>query len=487
MAEYGQLLGLAQDLQADQRLNDSRYHNLQIERAKAQSAASAQLFADQFSAEATGSVYDDPIIKDYAKKRMMDAAKIIRERPNWKYDPNTLAELKSIKNDIKGNENVIRAVAYSDAKKALKEDLAAMQKNPNMYDQEAYQEILKQFDNYDKYGNQFGIEGAEKEGAKAFVYQRPRDFVANLSQTLQGLGKGIKNYEVVKNQDGDWWTVPNPESLGATKKSAWQEHARQIEVEARKLGMTDPNMIEKWVEDQISGGFDKNYHVADPNAKFQRQLQWSQLAEQKRHNMSMEGAARAKASGSSNQPTFSSFDENFKNPNKLAGYVDPEAVRKVWGDNPKIVLQGQSGKKVDLTGHDFHYDNRFITSNGIKFLTGYVKLPKDVAEKYEIYKQGAFTVDGIASDFVGQATEEKGVDKDGKEYDYIKVKYSLPIDANDNRARIKYDASIQPDKLVDLPQQSNFGGGQTQIFEDEAGNAFDANGKYLGKASDFRK
>jgi hypothetical protein len=149
---------------------------------------------------------------------------------------------------------------------------------------------------------------------------------------------------------------------------------------------------------------------------------------------------------------FSSFDETFNNPNKPAGYADPKGIREVWGDNPKIVLYGKStGKQVDLTGKDFFPDNRYITSEGQKFLTGFVKMSKDEAEKYGIYKQGALTIDGITADFIGQASEEVGTDKDGKSYEYIKVNYNLPIDTKDKRARMRYDATIQPDKTVDVP------------------------------------
>lgn len=423
-------------------IGDYERHDLRMQQNKALAESKAKLFADNLKYQNAANSFDHKLISDFVKNKITEIGTYKKENPDAMYNVDKRVVLEGMFREINDNEHTIRGKASDDAKKRLDAQLDDMKKNPNLYDQDAYKDLLDQWDNYSKYGNQLGVEAREKEGIKPFTFTTPQQFVPDLAKTLQTLGKGINQYDIKKNEDGDYWRVPDMNAVKAYKKEAYMAHKRQLEVEAKRAGITNPEAVDKWVEEQIVGGFDKEYHIGDPDAKFKKQMAWAQLNEQKRHHAAMEAP---KGGGGAN---FSSFDETFK---KQAGYTDPEATKATWGDNPPIIMYGKSsGKKIDLTGKDFFSDNRFITSEGTKFITGHIKLSKDEAEQAGIYKQGALTIDGITDDFVGVASEEKMTDKEGKTIDYIKVKYQLPIDMT-KEARMRYDATIQPDKTIDVP------------------------------------
>jgi len=435
--EYGESLGLAQDFQSAERINDLRYRQHALKAAQNEAEAKSAMLANDLQYNNVMNQHDYGIVKENAKNQIYKIGKFRRENPDWSYNVEKRAQYNNMVRELKDNPDLLRGMASDGAYKSYVTDMQEVAKNPEAYDTDAYNSIGQQWKNYLQYGNQNGYEAAQKDGKMAFVYNKPKNFV-NLPKALMDLGAGIQNYDVQKGKNiGEWWTTPNPNDVKAIKNSAYQEHARQIAVEAQKAGITDPKAVDDWVSSQIAAGFKKHYSIGDPNALFNRQIALAHL-----------GLARQKAAGKSQGIPFSSYDEIFKVP---AGYINQEAARKTWGDNPPIYLQGTSGKKVDLTGHDFHYDGRSVSANGDKFVTGFVKLPKEIAEQQGIYKQGWFTVDGITSDFEGQASVEQGVDKDGKAIDYVKVKYALPIDPNDKKARVLFDTFSQPDKTVDIP------------------------------------
>lgn len=468
----------------DQRINDARYQNLQIERAKANAAASAKAFADDFSQGPIGSKYDDALIKDYTKKRMQDAVQVIKDNPNYKYNPDALAQLKAIKDDIKGNEHVQRGIAFVDAKKRLQADLAEVAKNPQMHDQEAYQDLIQQMENYNQYGNQFGAEAAQKEGPKTFVYQKPQDFV-DLPQTLLKAGNSIKDYEVIKPKGGnvgEYYTQPKADEIEAIKASIYRQHGRQIQVEARKLGFTTPKQVDDWLTNGIAAGFNKHYSIGDANAQFNRYIQSETL------KLHKQKAAREMQAN----PSYTPYDY-LTDKRNVAGQINPQDIEKVWGNKPLFPLNGNNGTKVDLDGFDVNYTGKYIQKQGIPFFLGKIHMPLDVAEEKGIYKE-PFGPDlgrsgKITPEFLDKARVATGVDKDGKPMKYVEVDYELPINVNDKVARDKFNTFVLPDKLVE-PGINPFGSAKKQAPQgaavDEKGNVFDASGQYIGKVEEFQ-
>lgn|SRR3990167_3430028 len=443
--DFGLYSGLAVKSNLSEQIGDYERHDLRMQQNKSLAEAKAKLFADNTKYKNSANSFDNKLIKEFADAKIKEIGKYYKENPDAMYNKDKRIILESKFREIQDNKYTLNGVASDDAFRRMNEDLEDMKKNPNLYDQDAYDELIKQKQSYLAGEGQFGIEDFKKNGLQPFIYRPPQKFVPDLAKTLQSLGKGINQYDIKKNEDGDYWRVPDMNAVGAYKKEAIEAHRRQLEVEAKKAGITNPAAVDKWVEDQIVGGFDKEYHVGDPDAKFKKQMAWAQLNEQKRHHGAME------AKGSGGGANFSAWDESFRNPNRPAGGGDPAGIKAIVGETPPIILYGKtSGKQIDLTGKDFFPDNRFITSEGQKFLLGHLKLSKDEAEKAGIYKQGALTIDGVTNDFYGVASEEVHTDKDGKTTEYIKVNYQLPFNVNDKTLRARYDAAIQPDKTIDL-------------------------------------
>lgn len=478
--EIGETLGLAQSFQADARLNDLRYQNHQMKQAQAEAVAKAKMFADDLNFQNAANPYDNGIIKNYSNSVIKQIGAYVRENPDWQINPDKLVQINLMKRELKDNPHLLRGLASDTSFKQLNADLAEVAKNPEQHDQEAYQELLAQKENYLKYGNQFGLEDFNKRGAQPFVYTKPKDFV-NLPKALMELGSNIKNYNVVKGKNiGEYWTEPKPEDVQNANMAALQEHRRQIMVEARKNGITDPNEIEKWVGSQIASGFQKHYSVGDANAAFENGMRIRD------YNL-----AKAKAEGKElTSPSTTPWDDLFDK-RKPSGNIPVDLARKVWNDTPKIEISGINGQKVDLTGQKMNYDGRYITnSHGQRFLTGFVKVPVSLAKQKGIWDDSDASNPGVTSGFLGKATrgiyqDENGkeiLDSDGKPQMYVRVDYQMPIDQHDGTGRQIYNTQAQPDKLVAPLSPDNLQGNKSaKTFVDEVGNIFDANGKYLGK------
>lgn len=447
--DFGAYQGLAVKSNLSDQIGDYERHDLRMQQNKSLAESKAKIFADSVAYQNSANAFDYAIIKEYNTKIINEIGTYMKENPDALYNKDKILFIQDKRRELNDNIHVLRAKASDDNKKKLDAQLEDMKKNPNLYDQEAYQDLLNQWNNYSQYGNQLGLEASQKEGLKPFAFITPQPFEPDLAKTIQAIGKNIGEYDIKKNEDGDYWRVPNKEAVTAYKNEILPRYKRQLEVEGKKSGITNPQAIDAWVEKQLVGGFPKEYHVGDPDAKFKKQMAWAELNERKRHNSAMEAP---KGGGGAN---FSAWDESFRNPNKPAGMADPAGIKAIVGDTPKIVVYNESdGQAIDLTGKDFFPDNRYITSEGQKFLTGFLKLSKDEAKKAGIYKKGALTIDGITNGFAKQASEEKGTNKDGSSYDYIKLKYQLPFNVNDKTLRARYDNTIQPDKTVDL--QSSF-------------------------------
>lgn len=436
MPEYGQILGSAVDLGFDDKINDLRYNQLENRRALAQAEAKAKMFADDLDYQNAANSYDNPLIKDFAKNKIKEIGAYARNNPDYLYNPDKLAQLNLMKKELRDNEHINRGLASDTAYKSYLKDLQEVSKNPNQHDTEAYQDIQNQWNNYLQHGNQDGVDAANKYGAKAFVYTKPKDFV-DLPSTMLEAGNSIKNYDVKKGKNiGEYWTEPKANEVKAIKDSIYQQHSRQIMVEANKLGLITPEQIDKWVTDNISAGFEKKYSVGDPNAAFSNAMimRESQLA-------------KSKAEGKEVGDKYTTWDDFIKSP---AGIVSADVLRKVWGDKPPIKVTGNNGAVADLSGNDFDYDGRHVNINGVKFLTGTVNLPLDVAEEKGILNKGTwFTDKKITSDYLDKAEIVTKQDKDGEERQYVKVKYELPVDTKNQTSKSMYEINTMPSRLVE--------------------------------------
>ncbi len=446
MAEFGLLGGLSQDMGYDERINDARYNQIQAERAKAKAASAASLFADEFSQGPIGSEYDDPIISQYVKGRMKEAGSLMKNDPNYKYNPETLSQLKAIKNDIKGNEHVLRATAFVEAKKKLKEDLAEIAKNPQQHDQEAYQDLLNQVNNYNKYGHQFGEEAAQKEGSQAFVYQKPLDFI-DKDKLYQDVGsktqaRGI-NY--LKNgRDGGYETFVPEEELRKQAQDIYLSRPRQFDQQYKKKGI-DPI---QGIMDGIKPYIKTEFKIGEKNTFGEKK---ALIDYENRLKMAM-------ANPGASPYKITVLDANYaKAPADLLGQTFGTRI-------PHKLPAGKDGVEIDNTGDVFNYDGdvydqkynekKGYEKNGIKTVTGYVYKPLDFGKEVGYtYDPWGFGEDKVLDDYKDQISiVDSPMDKDGNSHKILKIKTKADVNANDPSYQGRYDKEISTTK-----QREGFG------------------------------
>lgn len=461
MAEFGTPLGLAVSNQANERINDLRYRAELDKRAQKEAEAKAAMFANDVDFQNSANSFDNPRVKEFAKNQIRKIGEFYRNNPDALYNPDKLMQLNLMRRELKDNTDLTRGLAVDKQYQEFLKDYQEVAKNPNFHDTEAYEAQNQKFKNYFATGNQ---NGDAKLGIDAPVYNKPRDFVANLGGEFQKMGNQTKNFDVIKPKDGnlgEYFTKIKPSELEALTNAAIQQHGRQIDVETNRLGLNTPEQKRAWVASQIESGFDKEYHIGDVNAYWNREMEKQKLA------------AKTKPIS----PTYTPFDY-VTDPKVKAGTVPIDDIRKVYGDKPSIIVQGNHGGKADLTGFDFNYDGRFVKKNGIPMLLGNVDLPIDVALEKGIVRKKKETDNGqyinpitgqndypayeaanssgdykLSSDFLGKATinTTKRDDK-GKPIQTVKVSYQLPVNPKDQVAQQKFNALVDVDKLVPAAQ-----------------------------------
>jgi hypothetical protein len=227
--EVGLATGLAQSMQYDQRIQDARYQNEQFKRAQAENLASLKVFEDDMDYMNAANSFDHDLIKGEADKTIREIGAIIRDNPDYQYDPNVRRIINEKKKYLKDNQHVIRGMASDESFKKLNEDLAKVAKNPNQYDAGAYQELLAKKNNYLQFGHQDGKEAADKFGPQAFVYDKPEDFVPLNEEALK-TAQMIKARKYKQHGNGGWEELIDENALTPAAMDFYNRHKRQIQV-----------------------------------------------------------------------------------------------------------------------------------------------------------------------------------------------------------------------------------------------------------------
>jgi len=228
--EIGLAKGLAQSMDYDKRIADERYYQQQMKRAQVESIAKLNAFeADNEYMNASNS-YDRGLIDAEAKKTIMEIAQIAKNNPNWESDPDARRLINEKRRYLKSNDNVIRGMASDEAFKRLNDDLAKVAKNPQMYDTDAYQNLLRQKNNYLQFGHQDGEEGLKRDGGpRAFIYDKPEDFVPLNEEALKTASM-IKARKYKEHGNGGWEELVDENALTPAAMDFYNRHKRQIQV-----------------------------------------------------------------------------------------------------------------------------------------------------------------------------------------------------------------------------------------------------------------
>lgn len=464
--ETGLARGLAQDLQYSARIADQRYYDQQFKRAQAQNLAEMEAFENDLDYQNAANTYDRPIIEAEANKTVKEIGQIMSQNPNWKYDPDVRRLINEKRKHIKSNEHAIRGMASDAEYKKLLADMSEVAKNPSLHDTEAYQDRMRQWQNYQKFGHQEGAEGLKRDGGpRAFVYEKPQDFVPLNEEALK-TAQLIKARKYKSQGNGGWEELVDEDALTPAAMDFYNRHKRQIQTTYNP--QNDAEGI-AYAKELIRPGIDLKRKFAEPHYNDALAVKKWEYAMAKQANQNRPIDAYKDAVVSSRY-------------NKLP----TDAVTAMLGVTPEAKIYDADGA---FKG----------TSNGQKFIpTGDYGQANTVEQKAN-GKWGLKSNQtiGVAHGFIEMSEtdyKKSGYDDDPKMADKVVSKeitkpsgkketvYWIPaqveFNPNDESKRFKFNnhvgmTSKQISELNPLNQVS-----QQQIFQDEAGNLFimDANG-----------
>jgi len=228
--DFGITRGLAQSMDYDKRIQDERFYDQQLKRAQQENIAKLTAFEGDNEVMNASNSFDRGLIDADSKKVLLEIGQLAKNNPNWESDPDTRRLINEKRRYLKSNENVIRGMASDESFKRLNDDLAKVAKNPNMYDADAYQQLLNKKNNYLRFGHQDGEEGLKRDGGlRAFVYDKPEDFVPLNEEALK-TAQMIKARKYKQHGNGGWEELIDENAVAPAAQDFYNRHKRQIQV-----------------------------------------------------------------------------------------------------------------------------------------------------------------------------------------------------------------------------------------------------------------
>lgn len=451
--EIGLATGLAQSMGFDQQIQDMRYRQEMMKRQQDMNAAKAKMFSDSLEFQNASNSFDAPKVRDMNAKIVQEIGDYVQSNPDWETNVQKMSYVKLLKNKLKDNPEVLRAVHSDNNYKELLKDLQEVAKNPNQHDQDAYNSYLSKWDNYLKFGNQDGEQAALAEGAKPFTYVKPKDFI-DMPATLVKLGNEFKDYDIVPTKFGGYYTKPKEEQLNAMADNFIKQNERQVLVTAKQMGLQTPEQVKKMVKDQIAAGIQKQFKMGDP-------AEYARLGmERKRLDLEYQKLKGSTASGGT--PVWKYFTSD-KNP---YGRISDKVISEVYGNTLPVKVHGSDGKTIDLTGYKFNSTGEYINEKGATFLPGTVLLSIEDAQAKGIYENNTIFKDKVTDPFRSIAEEVEVEGKNGEMVKAIKLKTQVNINREDPIAEQKFKAAIEPTKFVSESDswENNYEQPQQQMF-----------------------
>jgi len=456
--EFGEASGLAVSADYDKRIADQRYYDQQFKRARAENMAELKAFEDDLDYMNASNSFDHELIKGEANKTIREIGEVIRNNQDWRYNPDVRRIINEKKKYLKSNQNVIRGMASDAEYKEYLKDMKEVAKNPALHDTESYDNVGKEWENYNLYGNQLGKEAAQKEGFKAFVYKKPADFI-NLSEEGLTIGGKIQKRDIIELGNGGFKEDVSDNTLLPYAQDLYNRRKRQIDVTYRPKTQQEGVDIAKEI---IRSGIKLGFKLPEVNMGLQ-----TEMAKQRWERQKMElGNAQAQGMDAYKQAVLG-MKEN---------YIEPGAVSEMIGITPEARIYDAEGVFRGTTaGRKFIPNGSFQQANDIR-------MGKD--GKFGLASNKPV---GVAHGYVEmseQDLDESGYLKDPKMEDRIikmttedakgnpKVVYRIPtqvhFDLYDQSKQVKFNAYIgmtnkQITELNPLQQQGSINKPRTVV------------------------
>jgi hypothetical protein len=431
--EFGLRRGLSVPLVQDRSNELLQAYQLQKQNQIAQENK-AKLFADDFDYNNAINEFDNPLIKENARKQISSIGSWIRNNPGWERDVNKRIEYKTMVRELKDNTDLNRGLQSDANYKQFQKDLSEKSKNPQLFDADSYGKIGEQWNNYLKYGHQNGEEAARVEGRKPFLYQQPQDFV---DLATSGLEKGNKfnqfNIQPVKGGGlGSYQEIPDEDALTSVATDEYARNKRQYDKEYASKGFQSPL---EYAKSNIRSGIKTKVDYGDYNSLVSLE-KW-----------------KAKASQTGPEGVWS---KDIANVDKSV--VNGEILKDALGATPPIKIRGENGNIVDLTGHEVNYSGRNTylgdgKKHGVKHFEVSVNLPFDEAAEKGIVTKNYLKDDDINSAWRKNARIKTVKNAQGDDVKVVEMYDFVPFDINNATYQGIYDQKATVAKFQEAPEE----------------------------------
>ena len=432
--ETGLAKGLAVDLQYNQRIADARWQEQQFKRAKQENQAELDAFETDNEYMNAANSFDHKLIDAEGKRTVKEIGDLVSNNPDWRVNPDVRRQINEKRKYLKSNEHVIRGMASDESFKRLNDDLAKVAKDPNMYDAGAYQELLKQKENYLKTGNQYG---KPELGPQSFVYDKPEDFVPLNDEALKTANQ-IKSRKYKQHGNGGWEELVDENSLVPAAMDFYNRHKRQIQV------TYNPKSDEEgiaYAKELIRPGIELKRKFGEPYHNSAIELEKWKMA----HN-------QAKASGKYDMDPYM-YDIKTAKGNR----INTDLVQATLGTTPQAKIYNKDGSFLKST-------------EGLKFIpTGAFQQAATVGEKrnpktgaYEGYGRTSSKNIGVFHGYVEMTEDEldnsgvlndktmndlvvpyEGKDAKGKPMTMYRVPAQVEADLSNEGFRTRYNSAAK--------------------------------------------
>lgn len=229
--EVGLRHGLAVRLPWEQTMQADRYANQLKNQNKLLAEQKSKLFADDFKYNNAMNSHDNPLVKEFAMKKLQETGAFLRDNPDWETNPVKRAQYNTMIHDLKDNPDLNRGL-LSDANFKNWQDYMKNPKNADIVNDPEFQKINQHWDNYTRYGNQFGEEAARTKGKQAFMFIPP-DEMQDYTEYLRKIAGDTEFDSANTRQNG--YQIVNKQSVSDVSRA-----------KAASMAMSGP--MAKWIK-----------------------------------------------------------------------------------------------------------------------------------------------------------------------------------------------------------------------------------------------
>jgi hypothetical protein len=406
MADFGLSKGLTFKVPASEYVNreieDIKYADRMAREQEAVDSAKAQLFSSDLDLQMGSNPIDNAIIQQENKDLLTQLGALAKG--NWYTNPDTLAQMKLLKQKYKSSDAVLRSAVYKQSMNDYSKWKQEVAKNPTRYNMDQFAQAENELKNYD--------------GSKPFVFTPPRE-IADLNAIIVNSASKMdpNQYERWHNgQKGAMMGFVSDDRLLTAAKSIYANNKEDIDYRYKdvedKVGLIAKELAANAKTDPHFGEVDR---VAEA----------MQIEDYKARKQ------QAQAQGGS------IYESVYLN--TASAHPGAKDMASIFGTNNPVVYVDAKGNRKELKDVDYEYKGS-MTDDGVQFdkkgnptgkITGYKTAPVSVSLPLDIGVTEGFLYD--PNGFSGSSSP------DGKNSTDLEVRPEYA-----DRVEIAYNKDGQP-------------------------------------------